>query len=144
MTEENSGIKPENMEKLRASITEMREKLKDAREAMQAGAGKLTLEKPILSGDEEITELEYDFMALTGLEYADAMDSDPNANNGFKITHRQALALFAKAAAKQSPRLDMDDIMQRLGVTDTVEGSQLAMLFFNASSRAGQMRISKK
>ena len=72
------------------------------------------------------------------------MDSDVNANSTYKITYRQALALFAKAAAKQTDRLDMQDIISKIGVTDAVEGVQLATLFFNASTRAGRLRISKR
>ena len=106
--------------------------------------GRLTLETPIKSGDEEITELIYDFTALNGMEYTDAMDSDPNATGNYRITYRQALSLFAKAAAKQTDRLDMQDIVSQIGVTDAVEGVQLATLFFNASTRAGRLRISKR
>ena len=114
-----------------------------ANEVMAEGKGRLRLETPIQSGDEEITELVYDFTALTGLEYADAMDSDANATQVFRITYRQGLALFAKAAAKQTNRLDMQDIISKIGMTDAQEGVQLAALFFNASARAARRRISK-
>lgn len=76
------------------------------------------------------------------MEYTDAMDSDPNAG-GYRLTNRQALALFAKAAAKQTEGPDAKDIMEHIGITDAVEGTQLAMLFFSAAARAGRMRISK-
>ena len=72
------------------------------------------------------------------------MDSDMNAENPFRVTRRQALALFAKAAAKQMQRIDMQDILAGLGMTDAVEAVELASLFFSASTRAGRMRISKK
>ena len=81
---------------------------------------------------------------LTGMEYTDAMDSDPNAQQIYKITDRQALALFAKAAAKQTDKVDMRDIIERMGMTDAVIAVQLATLFFSASTRAGRLRISKK
>lgn len=67
-----------------------------------------------------------------------------NATGNYRITYRQALSLFAKAAAKQTDRLDMQDIVSQIGVTDAVEGVQLATLFFNASTRAGRLRISKR
>lgn len=125
-------------------VEEIREKSKEANEAMGAGKGRLRLETPIQAGEKEITELPYDFTALTGTEYTDAMDTDPNAQQIFRITYRQGLALFAKAASKETDGVDMRDIIDRLGVTDAVEGVQLATLFFSASTRAGRLRISKK
>ena len=125
-------------------IEARRAKHKEAQEAMSEGSGILALEKPITAGDEEITELAYDFNELTGMEYTEAMDSDPNTQGIYRITSRQALALFAAAAAKQSEKLDRRDIVERIGVTDAVEGTQLATLFFTASTRAGQFRISRK
>ena len=38
----------------------------------------------------------------------------------------------------------MRDILERIGMTDALEGIQLAMLFFNSATRAGRMRILKK
>lgn len=111
---------------------------------MSEGKGVLKLETPILAGDEDVTELIYDFNELTGIEYTDAMDSDPNAQQIFKITYRQGLALFAKAAAKQTERVDYRDILERIGMTDAATAVQLSTLFFSASTRAGQLRISKK
>lgn len=128
---------------LKAKMDETRKKTEEAQEAMRQGKGRLKLEVPIKSGDTEITELIYDFTALNGMEYTDAMDSDPNAMGSFRITYRQALSLFAKAAAKQTDRVDMQDIVSRIGVTDAVEGVHLATLFFTASTRAGRLRISK-
>ena len=104
----------------------------------------MKLETPIKSGDQEITELAYDFNGITGLEYTEAMDTDAGASQIYRITYRQALALFAKAASKQAERLDMKDIVSRIGATDAVEAVQLATLFFTAATRAGQLRISKK
>lgn len=129
---------------LQAKTEEIRAKTKEANEALMQGKGIFKLEKPIKSGEEEVTELAYDFTEMTGLEYTDAMDSDPNASQIFKITNRQALSLFAAAAAKQTPLLDRRDIEERIGMTDAVEVIQLATLFFSASTRAGRLRISKK
>ena len=144
--EEEKKLSPDELRELiREKMEEGRQKAKDAQEAMSQGKGKLTLETPIKSGEKEITELKYDFTAMTGLEYTDALDNDMNANpNAIQnITHKQALALFAKAAAKQTEGLDMQDIMTRIGATDALEGIQLAKIFFVGSTRAGRMRISK-
>ena len=127
-----------------AKMEEAKARMKEANEAIGQGKGRLRLEKPFKSGDDEITELIYDFTEMTGVEYTDAMDSDQNAVGNYRITYRQALALFAKAAAKQTEGVDMQDILSKIGVTDAVEGVQLATLFFNASTRAGRLRISKK
>ena len=142
-SEELKQERTERQEQLRKTLQETREKLKESDEARASGKGKLTLETPITSSDTEITELAYDFTALTGMEYADAMDLDQTAGQIYRITYRQGLALFAQAAAKQTDGLDMRDIMERIGVTDAVEGVQLATLFFSASTRAGRLRISK-
>ena len=150
-TEENAeditATAAEEQKKLRENIKknleEQRKRLQEANEALSQGKGRIRLETPILAHDEQITELCYDFTVMKGFEYTDAMDSDPNANNAFFITKRQALALFAKAAAKQTEGMDMQDIISGLGVTDAVEAVEIATLFFNASRRAGRMRISK-
>lgn len=161
MTENNTNTNTENnketktavdytksrealQEKLQAQMEEYRKKNQIALEAISEGKGRLTLAAPITYNDEEITELAYDFTALTGMEYADAMDSDASAQQIFRITNRQGLALFAAAAAKQTPELDSKEIMENLGVADAMEGVQLATSFFAASTRAGRMRISKR
>lgn len=137
-------LTPEEMkEQLQKRLEEARARSREATEAMSEGKGRLRLETPITAGDKELTELIYDFTALTGAEYTDAMDTDPNAQQIYRITYRQGLALFAKAAAKQTPGVDMRDIIDRIGGTDAVEGVQLATLFFSASTRAGRLRISK-
>lgn len=142
--EERKKAIEELREKYKEQIEERKTKNKMAQEAMAQGKGRLTLENPIIAGDEEITELIYDFNELTGTEYTDAMDSDMNAQQIYRITYRQALALFAKAAAKQTDKVDTRDIIERIGMTDAVEAVQLATLFFSASTRAGRLRISKK
>ncbi len=142
--EPNTEEKVDVKDALKAQLDEIRQKQKESNEALMAGKGRLRLETPITAMDEEITELVYDFTELTGMEYVDAMDTDPNSINTFRSTYKQNLALFAQAAAKQTEGVDMRDIMEQIGVTDAVEGAQLAALFFNASTRAGRLRISKK
>ena len=140
---ENENTTEKTAELVRKSLEEIREKSKESLEAMREGKGRLKLEKPITAGDKEITELAYDFNDLTGVEYTMAMDSDMNARETFKITYRQSLALFAAAAAKHTEALDSRDIIEKIGMTDAVEGVQLATSFFVASTRAGRLRISK-
>ena len=140
--------KKKKAEELRKQLQEEAEKIKkrniEADEIIKQGKGRLTLETPILSRDEEVKELQYDFTRLTGLEYTEAMDSDPTAQQIYRITYKQALSLYAKAAAKETDGLDARDIMQRIGVTDAVEGVQLATIFFTGSTRAGRMRILRR
>lgn len=118
-------------------------KAAETRDAMAQGKGTLRLEFPITCMGEEHKELPYDFMSVTGLEYVRAMDSDPQAGQAYRITYRQALALFATAAAKNLTGVDARDIQESISVTDAVGAVQLATVFFNASTRAALMRISK-
>lgn len=147
-TEMTVEEKKKKAEELRKQLQEEAEKIKkrniEADEIIKQGKGRLTLETPILSRDEEVKELQYDFTRLTGLEYTEAMDSDPTAQQIYRITYKQALSLFSKAAAKETDGLDARDIMQRIGVTDAVEGVQLATIFFTGSTRAGRMRILRR
>lgn len=148
-TQANPMIEAENTtpgdtaEKVKKAIQEIAEKNRIALEAIKEGKGRLRLEKPFTGGGGEITELVYDFTDLTGLDYTTAMDSDPNARNNHRISYRQGLALFATAAAKHTPSVDSRDITENIGMTDALEGVQLATSFFEASTRAGRMRISK-
>lgn len=148
-TQDNLAIEAENTtpdnsaEKVKVALKEIAQKNRIALEAIKEGKGRLRLEKPFTGGSGEITELAYDFTCMTGLDYTTAMDSDLNARNNFKISYRQGLALFAAAAAKQTPSVDSRDIIEQIGMTDALEGVQLATSFFEASTRAGRMRISK-
>ena len=140
---ENKKKREEIQERARQQIEEIKEKTKIALEAIAEGKGVLNLDTPIISGDHEVKELKYDFSAITGMEYTTAMDMDPNAQQIYRITYRQGLALFATAAAKQTDYVDTRDIMERMSVKDAVEGVQLATSFFAASTREGRLRISK-
>ena len=130
--------------KLKERQEEVKAKSREATEAVGQGKGRLKLETPIASGNTEVTELVYDFTALTGAEYANAMDEGPTSPQAYQITYRQGLQLFAAAVAKQMAQFDARDIVEQIGITDGMEGVQLATLFFNASARAGFLRISKK
>lgn len=141
---ENENTQEKTIALLKERLQEYKIKSAEATAAIKEGKGRLRLETPIMANDEEVSELVYDFTDLTGMEYVSAMDSDPNAMQIFKITYRQGLALFATAAAKHTESVDSRDIMERIGMTDAVEGVQLATLFFSSSTRAGRLRISKK
>lgn len=144
LNEEGIETQRKTEELAKKALEEIRQKSKESIEAMREGKGRLKLETPIKHGEDTIDELVYDFTTLTGVEYTMAMDSDMNARDAFKITYRQGLALFAAAAARHTERLDSRDIIEKIGMTDAVEGVQLATHFFVASTRAGRMRISKK
>lgn len=111
----------------------------------QVAKGKLTLAQPILSKGVEYDVLHYDFMALSGFEYADAMDSDASRNaDSFHLTNRQALSLFAVAVAKVTEDVDKEAVIRGLSIGDTIKAVQLATVFFVTSSRAGNRRITRE
>ena len=111
----------------------------------QVARGKLVLDTPILSKGENVTELHYDFLALTGFEYADAMDSDATSkSDSFHLTNRQALSLFAAAAVKKTESIDREVVIRGLSISDAIKAVQIATVFFVASSRAGNRRITKE
>lgn len=145
-TAKNEGASGRDARKnaLKEMLRVENEKMREAGEIMASGRGVFRLERPIPADDREIAELSYDFMALTGEEYARAMDGDMDAQQIFKITYRQALELFAAAAAKQTEGVDSVNIIDGLGAADASQAVQLAMLFFTASTRAARMRISRK
>lgn len=97
--------------------------------------GTLKLSKPIRAASEDITELHYDFTTLTGWDYVDAMDSDTAAKNMFKVTSKQALSLFAVAAAKKTDNVDAKDIKERIGIVDAAKAVQLATVFLVTSTK---------
>lgn len=103
--------------------------------------GHLELAQPIRARSQDIEKLSYDFGRLTGWEYVEAMDSDPNARNIFKVTGKQALAVFAAAAAKCSAELDATDIKERIGLADAQRAIQVATLFLVSSAREAGANI---
>lgn len=107
----------------------------------QFGRGRMELRVPIQDGENICKELNWDFLALTGAEYVDALDRDARANNTFRITNVQALSLFAAAAAKATPGVDATDIRRGISIMDAQKATQLATVFFTASSRVGNRSI---
>lgn len=105
--------------------------------------GKIRLATPILASDKDVTELIYDFAALTGRELVAALDKGGAVGmNAFRITDTQAFELFAAAAGKATAGIDATDIRKRMGAVDSVKAVQLATVFFSAANRAGNRRIS--
>lgn len=142
----------EETEEARGDENETEMNAEASADAMQKAAdllakGKLQLVVPIRGGGEEVNELAYDFNHLTGIEYADALDSVNGDTNLFKINKRQAFALFAATAAKETKNakgmrlFDERDITERMGTQDAMKAVQVAELFFIASTRAGNQRI---
>lgn len=139
-TEENE----EKKEQPSKAITDPAEQLK------KLARGKIKLMFPFRAHSQDVTEIEYDFCALTGIEMADALDSVP-MNNIFAISNGQALAMFAAAAEKCAPFIDIDgtktrlydarDIKRSLKGVDFVEPMKISKAFYSASSRVGSSSI---
>ena len=114
----------------------------------------LQLNTAIRAGGEDVEELQYDFNKLTGWEVAEAIDSDKKATTIFRLTAKQALNLFAVAAAKATTAaqkalnqdakgIDANDIKERIGAVDSVAAVQLAIVFFNMST-SNRSRVTTK
>ena len=108
---------------------------KAAAAAKELYKGSIKLISPIRAAGKDVDELHYDFTVLNGWDYVEAMDSDLNAKNIFKVTSKQALCLFAAAAAKQTPEVDVTDIKEKIGAADAAKAVQLATLFLITSTR---------
>ena len=147
ITQKENSIKEEAMNNEEARKQQLEEALKQAKELADPAArmrrlktGRLALEKPIRARSTDIDELEFDFGGLSCMEIADAMDADTSANSTFRITWKQALQLFASAAAKKSDKADSADILRGLGTADAIKAVQVTTAFFIACSQAGNMR----
>lgn len=106
--------------------------------------GVLPLKTPIQKNDKEYEKLKYDFSMITGWDYADAMDSDPRANNTFRISAKQALSLFALAVVRHSPEIPANAVKEQLSMEDSMNAIRLATSFFIASTRAASKRFMKE
>lgn len=118
---------------------EEREKMHETAElAVELAAkGKMPLAVPMKDGERVLNELEYDFLKLDGMEYAEALDEmDDGRGNGFKISKKQAVNLFCAAAAKCTDGMFQKELRERLSVRDAINAAKIATLFFAASSRA--------
>lgn len=148
----NDTTKPENATETKPENNAPKQ-LTEEEHLAKISTGKMTLMKPIRAAGQDITELKWNFRALTGWEYADAMDCDMSGSV-FRITNRQALGLFAASAAKETTikdengreihPLDAQDIRQRIGIDDCAKAVQVASVFFLTSIRVGNKRISNE
>lgn len=140
------------MDKTMEMKEQEQKKLEEARKATEAqiqaqlekyACGDLELAEPIRAGGEDVTKLSFDFRKLKALEVMDALDNG-RGTSAFRLTNRQALLLFAVAAAKESDKLDERDIAERMGAEDAIKAVQLATTFFNITSRAGDKRFTPR
>jgi len=105
--------------------------------------GKLVLAQPVTHAGKEYTELAYDLGSLTGWDYVKAMDSDPNNNNIFRLSATQAMSLLGMAIHKAMPQISALEASDLLGMADSINGVRIATVFFVASTRAANKRISR-
>lgn len=98
--------------------------------------GKLELAVPIRARSEDVTELSYDFMKISGWEYAEAMDEDKDTRNAFIVSKKQAMSLFAVACAKCNKNIDAHDVKKQLSIMDAQRAVQVATLFLMLSAQA--------
>ena len=110
----------------------------------RTSSGAYQLSTAIRAGGKDVKELQYDFSELTGWEYAEALDSDKNAQTIFRLTAKQASNLFAMAAGKATPDIDANDIKERIGAEDSMAAVQLAILFFNSCALKRNNATTKK
>lgn len=140
----NSGM--ENTEQTEVQLNEQEQKQEPKLDDMKSetlGKGVLKLKTPIRANDKDVTELQYDFLKLTGWDIVMGMDADRTARNAFMVSSKQALTLFAMAAARETAGVDVEDIKRRIGVEDAILAIQTASLFYAAASSSGLKRISK-
>ena len=104
--------------------------------AKDFASGKLELAVPIRARGEDLHELEYDFLKLTGWEYAEAMDEDKDTRNVFVVSKKQAMSLFAAACAKCNKNIDAHDVKKQLSIMDAQRAVQVASLFLMLSAQA--------
>lgn len=104
--------------------------------------GRLKLAVPILASNVEHKELAYDFGKLNGWDFVNATDGAADLKtNMFRLSGKQALALFAAAVEKCNEGIDAEDIKYRMSIDDCIKATQVATLFFNSTSRAGNLRM---
>ncbi len=101
--------------------------------------GKITLAKPFVIGEREITELEFDFSKMTGLDYVNAMDVDRAAVGNNKASRKQIVSLFA--ASLKTPGIDYKDLMNFLGPNDMMTVLQVGELYFMGANFRTNMSL---
>ena len=118
--------------------------IEDAKNILSSG--RLGLVQPIFVNGKEVKELPYNFKKVTGMEFLDALDGDTATRKGaFNLSARQALNLFLAGVTHGGENIngsDFEDIRKQLDIEDVQKAVQVAVSFFNASSRSGAERIS--
>ena len=120
---------------------EAAEKKQQAAEDMldQLAKGRLMLKKPLMINGEAVKELEFDFDALNAYAFDRCLSKkvDPEANNAYEITPKQAFELFCEAVCVKMPQMSAADIKAQIGPRDKLPAQQRAASFFNLVSREG-------
>ena len=111
---------------------------------VKAGKGVFKLKKPIRAKGEDISELRYDFSALSAFETFDAIDRGTPGKKDSCLSYDQALKLFAAAVSKEMNELDSTDIEQRISNIDAIPAAREAKSFFNLSSLPGGISFTSK
>lgn len=108
--------------------------------------GKIDLFTPILSRDEEVKVLHYDYSKLTSAELIRCLDVNPTADNSSTLTNEQAMELFFTSCGKcerEISGLDETDIRERIAMQDTLPGLRTAKSFFAHTLAGALLSISK-
>ena len=122
----------ENKDQAKTSVLDTMPKL------LQGGT--MTLDKPIIAADAEVTEIKYSFRNMTARQYMDALGVD-ESGSPFYITRQQALALFCKAAGGLNPSVDEHDLRERMGLVDVANAIRLGKSFFSGVGNVGVQLI---
>lgn len=106
------------------------------------GTGTLKLQKPLRSHSQDVPELTYDMTKITGMELAGCLDGDSSAQGIDKLTAKQSMNIFALSVEKcMRGEVDARDVKEQMGLQDAITAIRVATVFFNASSRLGDMGI---
>ena len=101
--------------------------------------GTLELAVPIRARSADVSVLHYDFTKLSGWEYVEAMDSDTASRNVFQVSKKQALALFAAAAAKQAPTMRKTSKRGSASLMRSVRFRWLRFFWYGRHRRPGRI-----
>ena len=141
-SEQQKGTEKRYTDKESAGKANVKKELTPKEFADVSRKGKLKLAVPILASDVEHTELAFDFGKLNGWDFINAIDGAADAKaSAFRLSGKQALALFAAAVEKCNEGIDAEDIKYRMSIDDCIKAVQVASLFFNSTSRAGNLRM---
>lgn len=106
--------------------------------------GSMKLMQPIENGSETVEEVRWDFGAVTGTDYVEALDFGAGNGSVFAINNKQLFCLFAVAVEKAMPNLTAADIRSRMMIEDAMAAVEKAAVFFVTSRLARAGNGSKK